>query len=181
MSTDGPDASDLMGGGSSGTESEKVTLADLDDAQLDTYETLISRAGRYVRDGVMGIEDCSLGQILDDNEEPAEELTDAFHEAIKAQVDDLSDTPSDRQKAQQNQITTTDPRKINWDQVWSECNIPPKKPLSATQLELAIDVSDQTPVTDDGAERLIEGAVDAGVLRYFDAKERYAPTGGDRR
>ena len=181
MSSDGVDASDMMGNGRGDSGTTTVTIEDFDEDQRESYQKLIERGARYVRDGVMTVEECSLGQLLDENEEPSDDLVEAFHDAIRAQMDSLGESTTQRRERQQEQTSTTNPEKIDWPRIWAECNVEPNKPLSGTQLALAIDVSDQTPVTDDGADRLIQGAIEAGVLEHYPAKKRYKPAGGDGR
>lgn len=60
MSSDGVDTSDMMSSRSGG-DAGMVTSDDLDASQRETYQTLAERAARYVRDGIMTVQDCSLG------------------------------------------------------------------------------------------------------------------------
>lgn len=177
MSTDEVDASDMMSAGGQGN-STRVRFQDLNRTQQNSYQNLVSRGARYVLDGLMTVDECSLGQLLHDDQTAAEKFVEKFHDDIENALDDLGETTTERREREKNQETTTDPRKIDWARVWEESNVEPNKPLSGTQLALAIDVSEQTPVTDQGAERLIEGAVEAGGLHHFEDKKRYAPAGG---
>lgn len=177
MSTDDLDASDMMSAGGQ-DNTTRVRFEDLNRTQQNSYQNLVSRGARYVRDGLMTLDDCSLGQLLHDNQDAAEEFVEKFHADIGDALEDLGESTTERREREKKQETTTDPRKIDWARVWTECNVEPNKPLSGTQLALAIDVSEQTPVTDRGAKRLIEGAVEADELRHFADKKRYAPAGG---
>jgi hypothetical protein len=149
----------------------------LDSSQQDRYDVLVTRTARYVRSGAFAIEDCTP-DVLFDGEAPDETLVETFRADVRDELERLTATVSDRQRETETPETTTDGAKIDWVALWQEAGIDSTDSLSLTQLELAIDISEQTPSTGAAAASIVADARDAGAL--LKRRYRYKPAqGGD--
>lgn len=174
---------------------DRVALADVDP---EAFEALVADAAALVDDGVVALEDCSVGALLEAGEEPADGLVEAFEAAVRERVETCreqeSSAPGDdrpgeeaggpsgsRSGTQAGSETasgptpaTTDPAAVDWVHLWTESGVDPARPLSRTQLRLAVDVSKQTPIGEADADAFVDAAVDAGVLERDGARYRPA-------
>lgn len=158
---------------------EGVTYDDLSKRQQNDYQNRVTEGARMVKQGIITIEDCDPSLLLDDSEEPADALVERFQSTVDAKVDELETPEERRAETRERTSSTTDPTEIDWPRLWTECNLDPQvDSLSLTQLALAIDVSEQTPLTDaDDTDAFVQRAVEAGLLA---GEREYRPIGGKR-
>lgn len=161
-------------------ELEPVGFDDLRGRRSEDYHTLVTQTARLVRDGLFTIDECKPSSLVGETQRPSDAFTERFQAEVSDALDDLADTRAERETAREQQQSTVDATEIDWPKVWADANVEPGKPLSFTQAALAVDVSKQTPINDQGAKELLKEAAEIGQLREFETKQMVAPAEGSQ-
>lgn len=156
-------------------ETRTVGLDDLRGSRgREDYDQLVIDTARLVDDGLFAVADVRPDGLTGDGEEPSEAFIQRFKDDVR---EELQATDSETvQATREPRQTTSDPELIDWPKLWVNAGVAATKPLSWTQAALAIDVSNQTPVDDNGATQLIEAAIEANQLQSFENR-RVKPAG----
>lgn len=137
----------------SASETEQVSTTGSAQASESDWNKVVEEGAFAVHNGTHSIDDLS---VPDGVEKTREELINA--------VTGFLDEHDIQSTEEQSLTKTTRPDNIDWSVAYGKCNVPPAKPQSKTQLQLILDVCDQTPNSSTASQQLIESAVKKGVL-----------------
>lgn len=158
MSTDGPDASDMM---ASNENSESAGVTRLEAFSEKKLQKLRNEAVQGVAGGAYPLDVVSLDGHTGDGAELVDGENEAFRESVREQLGDgIDDEATEEEEAEEGE--GWDPTEVDFNTIWNEYNFPKK--VSNVQLTEALAVSDHTGFRRGGAERAIEYGIEAGTL-----------------
>jgi hypothetical protein len=150
------------------TEIEVVNFDDLRGDRDEQYNKLVQDSARMVRSGLLSVEDCRPATMCDDGQQPSDQFIQRLQDDIEAELEQLTPVCEERESNRKETKTTVNVAEIDWPRLWVNAGVAATKPLSWTQAALAVDVSEQTPISSDGAKEFIKNAINEGVLESFE-------------